>query len=83
MNGIIIDINQKRGMVAVQTQTEGISVFEMLSDDNFELSDEVSWSEDKPLGDCDIRNITKDEIGSVYFQNHWVSKDVLKKQMLY
>jgi hypothetical protein len=83
MKGKIIDINWKRGMVGVQTETEGLSIFEMLSDDNFQLGDEVSWEESQPLGDCIISNLTQSEKASVYFQNHWVKKDSLNRLLLY
>ena len=42
----------------------------MLSDDNFEIEDVLSWKEYKPLGHCEIKNITQDEEVEVFFQNH-------------
>jgi len=83
MKGKIFEINQKRGMVAVLTESENFSIFEILTYDNFEIDDEVSWTENHPLGDCKIKNLTKNEMFIAYFQNHWITKDNLRKQMLY
>ncbi len=79
MKGQITNINLQKGMVAVLTDTEGYSIFEILSDDNFEIGDEVVWNENHPLGDCEIDNVTQDEKQEVYFQNHHVSSESLKK----
>ena len=45
-------------------------MFEMLSDDNFEIEDVLSWKEYEPLGHCEIKNITQNEVVEVFFQNH-------------
>lgn len=81
--GTIYDINSQRGMVAVLTETNGFSIFEMLWDDNFKKGDEVSWKGDNPLGDCKIKNHTEDEEAEVYFQNHGVTQSNLRRQLLY
>lgn len=83
MKGLIHEINWQKGMVAVLTETENFSVFEIQSDDNFEIGDEIFWEEHRPLGDCTIKNLSKNETSEVYFQNHWISSDNLKQQLLY
>lgn len=81
MKGVISDINLQKGIVAVLTESEGYSIFEIISDDNLEIGDELNWSENLPMGTCAINNITKNEIINVYFQNHWYSNENIKKQM--
>jgi hypothetical protein len=83
MKGVITDINIKKGMVSVQTESEDFSIFEILGDDNFEIGDEVEWIEEQPLGGSKITNFTQNETSDVFFQNHWVSLANLKKQLLY
>ncbi|MEW7292114.1 hypothetical protein [Aquimarina sp. 2304DJ70-9] len=57
-------------MVKVLTDDDSYSIFEMLSDDNFEIGDEVFWEEHNPLGHADISNLTKGEMAEVFFQDH-------------
>lgn len=83
MKGTITNIHQNKGMVAVLTETEQYSVFEMLSDTTFGIGDEVSWEELHPQGHANIKNASKGETIEVYFQNHWISQDGLEKQLLY
>ena len=82
MKGRIAAINAQRGMVAVATETEDYSVFEILGHGSFETDDEVSW-DGRPLGRHPIQNHTKGKTVDVYFQNHWVHKDQLRQQLLY
>lgn len=70
MKAIVKKIDYQKGEVTVETEDNNISVFEMLSDDNFEIEDVLSWKEYKPLGHCEIKNITQDEEVEVFFQNH-------------
>jgi len=46
MKGEVCEINQSRGMVAVQTENGDFSVFELLGGDSIEIGDEVSWQDD-------------------------------------
>jgi len=82
MQGKIYNINWKQGIVAVLTDSENFSIFEILSDDNIGIGDEVFWNENHPLGDCKIKNISKDETIQVYFQNHWIEEKKLQKWKL-
>lgn len=82
MKGTVCAINKQRGMVAIKTETDGFSIFELFGDDNFNLGDEISWSEDTPLGDCKVKNHTEDEFAEVYFQNHGVTEGNLRTQLL-
>lgn len=70
MKGIIKQIDYENGFVYVLTEDNNISTFEILSDDNFEIGDIIYWSEYEPLGHCEIKNITQNEIIEVFFQNH-------------
>lgn len=70
MKAIVKKIDYQNGEVTVETEDNNISVFEMLSDDNFEIEDILSWKEYKPLAHCEIKNITQNEVVEVYFQNH-------------
>lgn len=41
MKGIVVAVNDQRGMVGVQTENGDFSVFELLSGDSVEVMDEV------------------------------------------
>lgn len=82
MKGIITSINQNRGMFAIQTAS-GYSIAELLSGEDIDLGDELQWNGTSPLGDTEVRNITKDEKFSIYFQNHEVSAANLYQQLLF
>lgn len=82
MKGIISEINWSRGMVAILTVNGDYSVFELMGNDDLEINDEVFWRDDTALGSETIKNITKGIEMEVYFQNHWVPRSQLKKQLL-
>ena len=83
MKGKIKDINWKKGMVSVKTETEGYSIFEILTDKNLHLGDEMNWDEVHPLGHSKIINLTTNEEFEVYFQNHWVKPEDLRRLLLF
>ena len=70
MRAIVKKIDYQKGFVYVETEDNSISMFEMLSDDNFEIEDVLSWEEYQPLGHCEIKNITQNEEVEVFFQKH-------------
>ncbi|MCC9061442.1 hypothetical protein [Flavobacterium piscisymbiosum] len=70
MKAIVKKIDYQKGFVYVSTEENNTSMFEMLSDDNFEIEDVLSWEEYEHLGHCEIKNITQNEIVEVFFQNH-------------
>lgn len=70
MKAIVKKIDYQNGFVYVSTKDNNISMFELLSDDNFEIEDLLSWEEYEPLGHCKIKNITQNEIVEVFFQKH-------------
>jgi hypothetical protein len=82
MNGIIVDINHRRGMVAIRTD-HGFSILELLSGDPVEVGDQVTWKDDTALGGEILHNQTQSESYEVYFQNHHVSRTSLSHQMCY
>jgi hypothetical protein len=82
MTGKIVEINQRRGMVAVECEDGSFSVFELLGD-FVEVGDEVRWQGDHPLGSETINNLTQGARVDVYFQNHCVPRARLRRQLLY
>jgi hypothetical protein len=82
MTGIIYDINPQRGMVAVQTENEDFSIFEIVSQDAIEIGQKVSWKETHPAASTIITNHTTGVRFRVLFQNHQVSKLKLDQQLL-
>lgn len=78
--GKIRKINKARLMVAVDAKL-GISIFEMYTDREINVGDDVSWSGDTPTGDTTLMNHTKNERFDVYFQNHFVSPEYVDKQL--
>lgn len=81
MKGIVDYINEQRGMVAVLTDDGDYSIIEILGSGGFDLGDEVSWAEHMPLGGGTVMNLTRGGSCSVFFQDHWVSKDRLSKAL--
>ncbi|MCX7012862.1 MAG: hypothetical protein NTW86_09945 [Candidatus Sumerlaeota bacterium] len=82
MKGQVVEINQRRGMVAVFTEDEEYSIIELLGDE-LETGDVLQWNGHYPLGSETIRNLTKRAAMTVYFQNHSVPKSQLRQQLLY
>lgn len=83
MDGRIELINHKRGMVGVWTDEAGYSTFELLSDDEIEVGHVVSWEDDTANGDTMLTNHTTGYKFMVYFQNHWVSRESIRQQLLF
>ena len=83
MKGTIQEINQRRGMVAVLTENGDFSIFELTSEEPLEIGDAIEWKDDTSLGHTEINNLTQNRQFEVYFQNHWVSRQQLKQQLLY
>ncbi len=81
MVGKVIAMNRVRGMVAAESSA-GISIFELLSDDDVDVGDFVEWRDSTPLGRELLRNVTKSLKFEVYFQNHHVSLTMLRQQLL-
>lgn len=81
MTGTVTEINQNRGMVAVQTE-ENFTILE-LTEEGIDVGDRLSWTAIHPLGSETIRNLTQGRTVNVYFQNHWVSREQLRQQLLY
>jgi hypothetical protein len=81
MDGVISHHNPQKGMVAVQTKA-GYSIFELIDDMEYEIGDIVSWQPDTACGRTEISNVSKNRSKSVYFQNHWVHPNHLRRQLL-
>jgi hypothetical protein len=83
MKGVIVHINESRGMVAVATEAGDFSIFELTGGDSVAIDDVVRWNGDTPLGGATLVNDTQGERFEVYFQNHHVSRHQLRQQLLY
>lgn len=81
MKGTVYQINQRRSMVAVLTENDDFSIFELFGDD-VQIGDAVSWNGSTPLGGGRVANHTQGRQFDVYFQNHYVSKGQLRQQLL-
>lgn len=81
MKGIIAESNPARGLVAIQTPG-GYSIFENQSGSSFEMGDQVQWSNETSMGDTTLRNLSQEFSTEVYFQNHYVSHEQLRQQLL-
>lgn len=80
--GVVAAMNQKRGMVAIETEDDGYTIVELLSEFEFELGDKVVWANDYGLGVETYKNVNKGVGEEVYVQNHSVSKTNLRLQLL-
>jgi hypothetical protein len=43
-SGIVAEINARRGMVAINTEDDGYTIIELLSDFELYLGDVISWA---------------------------------------
>lgn len=59
MKGVITNINNQRGMVAVETENGDYSIFELLSNDKVVIGDQVEWTDHTSLGDTTLKNKTQ------------------------
>jgi hypothetical protein len=82
-NGVVAAINPKRGMVAIATEDDGYTIIELLSDFELEIGDSVFWSNGYAMGHETYENVSKGSSAEVYVQNHGVSKENLRKQLLF
>jgi hypothetical protein len=76
MDGTVHTLNPEEGLVAIDTSA-GFSVFEQTGQD-FDIGDFVSWSQERQLGGCDVRNVSRGRSTRVYFLNHGVPGTFLK-----
>ncbi|HQT90855.1 MAG TPA: hypothetical protein PL001_02370 [Candidatus Kryptobacter bacterium] len=81
MTGKIFRINRPKQMIAILTANGDFSVFENIGELEFEIDDEVSWENDNGVGGQRLHNITQQRDVDVYFENHQVSKEILKVQL--
>ncbi|MGQ0640957.1 MAG: hypothetical protein ACT4P6_09355 [Gemmatimonadaceae bacterium] len=82
MRAEICVINEARGMVAALTEHGDYSIFECVSGD-VAVGDEVSWSGASPLGHTEIAVVGRGRKVVVHFENHHVSHQMLRAQLLY
>jgi hypothetical protein len=69
-------------MVAIATEDDGFTIIELLSDWNIELGDSIVWANGYGLGPEVYENRTKGTREKVCVQNHAVSSDSLRQQLL-
>lgn len=81
MTGRIYRINKQKQIIAILTANGDFSIFENISGMDFNIDDEVSWENSTGLGRQNINNITQHRSVDIYFENHWVSKEILKIQL--
>lgn len=79
MKGTVHSLNPDLGLVAIDAP-HGYSVCEQTGSD-FEEGDFVSWSPERPLGMCTVRNVSRGRSTRVYFLNHDVPGTFLKVNM--
>ncbi len=82
-NGKVAAINPSRGMVAIATEDDGLTIIELLSDFELEVGDEMTWENGHGLGSEIYENVTKSSRERVYVQNHAVTNANLRRQLLF
>lgn len=82
-NGKVVAMNPSRGMVAIETDDDGYTIIELLSDFELEIGDEMTWENGYGLGSQIYENITKSSRERVYVQNHAVTNANLRRQLLF
>lgn len=73
MRGVIVIINERRGMVAVRTDYDEYSVLELLGGYSPEIGDVISGNLEN-LGGESVKNITQGEAWDVFIQDIHGSK---------
>lgn len=82
-SGTLKAINRNRGMAAILTEDDAYTIIELLSDDDFEVGDEMDWEDDYGMGSSRYRNVTKGIACEVYVQSHGVHHTQLRQQLLF
>ena len=75
-------MNPRRGMVAIETEDDGFTIIELLSDWDLQIGDAVVWANGYGLGSEVYENRTKRSRAEVYVQNHSVHRAILRQQLL-
>lgn len=75
-------MNAARGMVAIETDDDGFTIIELLSDWDLDIGDAVVWANGYGLGSELYENRTKRTRSEVYVQNHSVNRAILRQQLL-
>ncbi len=83
MTGIVAKINHGSGMVAVQTESNGFSILEIIGGDPIREGDEVFWENDTGLGHAILSNLSQNLQYEVYFQDHWVGQSQVLSQLIF
>lgn len=81
-NGTVVAMNPSRGMVAIETEDDGFTIVELLSEWDVEIGDAVVWANGYGLGSEVYENRTKRSRSTVYVQNHSVNRAILRQQLL-
>lgn len=80
--GVVAAINSKPGMIAIETNDDGFTIIELLSDFEIAVGDKMLWPNGHGLGSEVYKNVTKGTFERVFVQNHAVSSSNLKQQLL-
>lgn len=81
--GVVRAMNPRRGMVGIWVEDQGgFTIIEMLSSHEVELGDTFKWDDGYSMGGCQYTNVTKRWSAEVYVQNHDVTIQNLKQQLL-
>jgi len=59
MKAIVKNVDYQKRFVYVSAEDNNISMFEIVSNDNFEIEYVLSWEEYEPSGHCEIKNSTQ------------------------
>ncbi|WP_234053627.1 MULTISPECIES: hypothetical protein [unclassified Xanthobacter] len=81
--GTVVAKNPQRGMVALDTPDDGYTIIELLTDWNLEVGDVLTWQNGYGLGAEIYVNVTRGTRAEVYVQNHGVSRNAVRQQLLF
>ena len=80
-SGTVKEVNSRRGMVGILTEDDAFTIIELLSEDEFQVGDFLTWEDGYGMGHTDYRNVTKGFVAEVYVQNHSVHASLLRVQL--
>jgi len=79
MNGRVCAINHGQGLVAIETEFHGFTIFELVDGGDVAVGDEIAWDSDLKVGADTYNNINTNRTLSVVVRNHLVSRSSLRQ----
>ena len=80
--GIVSEINDQLGMVAIETEG-GFTIVELTSPCDIARGHQIWWADDTGSGSQTYKNLTTGDAMEVMVSNHYVPRSQLRQQLHY